>query len=100
MVDQLQQLRIFPEEMSTSITAWLDGVFLVITINSFLHPFQQKTGLVRRQELVPVRPPNHFNDIPASPLENSFKFLDNFAVATNRSIEALQVAVNDPNQVI
>ena len=41
MVHQLQQFGISPEKMFSGVTARLNGIFLVIAIDGFFHPFQQ-----------------------------------------------------------
>ena len=58
VVDQFQQLRILSEEMFARVTAWLDGILLIIAIERFFHSFEQQAGLIRREKFVPVRSPD------------------------------------------
>src|SRR4029077_16963052 len=43
---------------------------------------------------------DHLDDVPSRATENRFQFLDNLAVSAYRTVEALQVAVDDENQVV
>src|SRR2546428_5523419 len=97
MIDQLQQFGIFAEEMLAGVAAWLDGVFLIIAIDSFFHPLKQKAAFVRCEERIPVGSPNDFDHIPARALENGFQLLNDLAVAAHGTVEPLEVAVNDPD---
>ena len=45
-------------------------------------------------------PQMHFDDVPARAAENGFEFLNDLAVATHRTVETLQVAVDDEDQVV
>ena len=42
----------------------------------------------------------HFDDVPARAAENGFQFLNDFSVAAHRTVEPLQVAVHDEDQVV
>ena len=49
---------------------------------------------------IPIAAPDHFDDVPSGAAEDRFQFLDDLAVAAHRAVEALQVAVDDENQVV
>src|SRR5205085_2554677 len=98
--DELQKVGMFAEEMAARVAAGLDGIFLIIAIHGFLHALEEKAGFVGGEEFVPIGSPNDFDDIPAGALKGGFEFLDNFAIAADRTVEPLEVAVNDPNQVV
>src|SRR5436305_1190261 len=100
MVYQLEQFRIFPKEMSASVAPRFNGVFLVISIHSFLHALEQETGFIRIEEFIPIGTPNDFDDVPTGALKNSLQLLNDLSVATHGPIEALQIAINDPDEVI
>ncbi|MFT3725610.1 MAG: hypothetical protein QM773_18770 [Hyphomonadaceae bacterium] len=53
-----------------------------------------------RQQLVPARAPDHLDDVPAGAAEVGLQLLDDLAVAAHRAVEALQVAVDDEDQVV
>ena len=57
----------------------------------------QHAVVVLGQQRVPIAAPDHLNDIPASPAEHRFEFLDNLAIAAHRAIQALQITVDDKN---
>ena len=44
--------------------------------------------------------PEQLDDVPAGAAEGAFEFLDDLAVAAHRAGEALQVAVDDEDQVV
>ena len=54
----------------------------------------------RGQQLVPARAPQDLDDVPAGAAEIAFQLLDDLAVAAHRAVEALQVAVDDEDQVV
>ena len=45
-------------------------------------------------------PQIHLDHVPARAPEHGLEFLDDLAVATHRTVEALQVAVDHPDQVV
>src|SRR5690606_20988286 len=51
-------------------------------------------------EGVPVAAPDELDDVPAGAAEDAFEFLDDLAIAADRSVEALAIAVDDPGEVI
>ena len=55
---------------------------------------------VVRDERVPIAAPDDLDDIPAGAAEDGFEFLNDLAVAANRAIEALQVAVDDEDEIV
>ena len=46
------------------------------------------------------RAPDDLDDVPAGAAEQRFEFLDDLAVAAHRAVEALEIAVDDPDQVV
>ena len=100
MMHELEQLRIPAKEMFPHVAARLDDVFLIIAVHRFFHSLEQQTALVAREQIIPIRAPDDFDDIPTRTTERCFKFLDDLAVAAHRAIETLQVAIDDPDQVV
>ena len=45
-------------------------------------------------------PQMHLDDVPAGAAEGGFQFLNDLAVAAHRAVEALQVAIDDEDQVV
>ena len=75
-------------------------IFLIFTIDDFHHPFCEKTLVIFFNEKIPVITPENFDDIPTGTTKNSFKFLDDFTISADRSIESLQVAIDDKGEVV
>ena len=44
--------------------------------------------------------PQHFDDVPAGAAEGRFEFRDDLAVAADRPVQPLQIAVDDEDQVV
>ncbi|MNS31962.1 hypothetical protein D3C72_640320 [compost metagenome] len=53
-----------------------------------------------RQQRIPVAAPDQLDHVPARTAEVAFQFLDDLAVAAHRTVQALQVAVDDEDQVV
>ncbi len=54
----------------------------------------------RLEQRIPAAPPDHLDDVPTGAAEDGFELLDDLAVAAHRTVEALQVAVDDEDQVV
>ena len=100
VVHQFEQFGIFAEEMFARVAARFDGIFLVIAVHRLFHALEQQAGLVAREQIVPVGAPDDLDDVPACAAEQAFQFLDDFAVAAHRAVEPLQIAVDDPDQIV
>ena len=61
---------------------------------------RQRAGAVTGKQAVPVAAPDQLDDVPAGAGEQLFKLVDDAAVAPYRAVEPLQVAVDDPHQVV
>jgi len=57
-------------------------------------------GLVLRKQRIPFGAPHDLHNIPAGATECGLKLLDDLAIATYRAIEALQVAVDDEDEIV
>src|SRR5207237_868254 len=80
--------------------ARLDRVLLIVAIQGFLHSLKKEAALICGQQFVPIRAPDDFDNVPARSLESRFEFLDDFAIAAHRTIEPLQIAIDDPGQIV
>ena len=88
------------EEMLACVGATLGLEVLVLAVDALIHhPAQEALG-VARQQRVPARAPQHLDDVPAGAEEGRLEFLDDLAVTAHRAIEALQVAVDDEDEVV
>jgi hypothetical protein len=98
--DQGRRLGITAEEMLADVGAVLRLEILVLAVDAFLHQARQHAGGVALDQRVPARAPQHLDDVPAGPPEIGLEFLDDLAVAAHRAVEALQVAVDDEDEVV
>src|SRR5688572_17294191 len=100
MIYQLQHLRIFSKKVFANVTPRRDRILLEFSVDGFLHALDEQSARVLCQQLIPVRSPDYLDDIPPRPTEKSFEFLDNFSVAAHRPVKPLQIAVDDPDEVV
>ena len=96
----LEQLGILPKEMLPGVGAAAGLVDLVVPVHGFLHPLTENAGLVLRDQWIPVGSPDQLDDIPASAAKDRFEFLDDLSVPANRTVESLEIAVHDEDQVV
>src|ERR1039458_841917 len=95
---QLQQLGIFAEEFFSDVGAVLGFEALILAVQSLTHALDQKAAGIASEQRVPITSPENFDDIPASTSERSFQFGDDLAVSADRSIQPLEVAVDDEDE--
>ena len=56
--------------------------------------------MIAASSAIPIAAPQHLDDVPAGAAEDRFELLDDLAVAADRTVEPLQVAVDDEDQVV
>src|SRR6267378_7937284 len=100
MFHHLQKPGIGAKKVLPKVSPALDKIFLILAVGDLAHAPQKQAIAIRLNELIPIAAPNHFDDVPSRATENRFQFLDDLTVSAYRSIEALQVAVDDENQVV
>ena len=93
-------LRILAEEMLARVLAAERLAVLVFAVDGFHHQLAQLAVGVAREQRIPVAAPDGLDDVPAGAAEVAFQLLDDLAVAAHRAVEALQVAVDDEDQVV
>ena len=98
--DHSLELRVAPEESLASVGAPFRLEGLVLAVDCLLHALAQQARRVLVEQRVPVRAPNHLDDLPARTVKRAFEFLDDLAVAAYRPIQTLQVAVDDEDEVV
>src|SRR6185437_16258826 len=100
MLNHAQQPRIRSEHVLPEVGTTLNEELLILAVSDFAQtPHQQAVAIVL-DEAVPIAAPDNLDYIPSGAAENSFEFLNDFAIAANGTVEALQVAVDHPDQVI
>ena len=98
--DHLLELRVAAEEAFPGIGAALGLEGLVLPVDRLLHAVAKQSGGVLVEQGVPVRAPDHLEHLPSRAVEGAFELLDDLAVAAHRAVEALQVAVDDENEIV
>src|SRR5690606_23960537 len=73
---------------------------LVLAVDGLHHQLAQDAVLVAGQQRIPVAAPDRLDDVPAGAAEVALQLLDDLAVAAHRAVEALQVAVDDEDEVV
>src|ERR1700733_7168595 len=100
MLDHLEQPRIGTKEILPEVRSALDKVFLILSVGDLAHAADQQPIAIGLNQRIPIAAPDELDHIPSGAPENRFQLLNNFAVATNRTVQPLQVAVDDKNQVV
>ena len=98
--DHLFQARMLAEKVFADEVSGFDRIFLVLPVHAFVHALGQQAVFVVFENGVPVAPPDDFDDIPLRAAKEGFQFLDDLGVSANGTVQALQVTVNDKNQII
>ena len=86
--------------MLPGVSASLHLVGLIFPVHRFLHALQEQAVLVAGEQRIPIGAPDHLDDVPAGSPEHGLQFLDDLAVAAHRTVQALEVAVHDEDQVV
>src|SRR3989338_7112401 len=100
MVHHRQKLGMSSEEMLSGVTARLDGIFLVIAVHRLFHSFDEKPFVVLAEKRVPIGAPDHLDHVPTGAVKKSLELLNDFSVAPHGAIEALEIAIDDPHQIV
>jgi hypothetical protein len=100
VLDHAPQARVGTEEVLARVGPGLHGVALELAVDGGVHLLEQHAVDVPEEELVPLRAPHHLDDVPACAAEHGLELLDHLAVAAHRAVEPLQVAVDDPDEVV
>src|SRR5688572_5934362 len=86
--------------MLSNVLARLDGVLLILAVNDLAHALDQQAIVILLEQAVPLSTPDHLDDIPSGAAEDRFELLNDLTVAANRTVEPLQIAVDDEDQVV
>src|SRR6266496_4115922 len=100
MLHHSQQPRIAAEQILPEVRSALNEELLILTVGDFSQPPHQQSIAVVLDEAVPIATPDNLDHIPAGTAENRLQLLNNFSVATYRTVEPLQIAVDHPDQVV
>jgi hypothetical protein len=75
-------------------------VALIVAIQALIHAFLEYTLVVLRQQAIPATAPDHLDHFPVGTAKRALQLLDDLAVATHRTIQPLQIAVHDDDEII
>ena len=98
--DHLAQLRVGPEEVLAHEGAVARLVDLVLAVDGLLHALHEQALVVGGEQRIPARAPDDLDDVPSRAAEDRLELLDDLAVAADGAVEALQVAVDDEDEVV
>src|SRR5690606_6171483 len=88
------------EEVLTSVRTASRFERLVFTVDAFFHDTPQYARPVPGEQRVPPRSPDHLDDVPTGTLKRCLELLNDLAVASDGTIETLQVAVDHEDEVV
>ncbi len=100
VLHQVLRARVASEEMLPHVGAVVGLVRLVVAVRRLVHQVDERAVAVGVQQRVPLAAPDHLDDVPARAAEVGLELLDDLAVAADRAVEALQVAVDDEGEVV
>ena len=100
VLHQLQQLWIFAEKFFAHVGAVLGFETLILAVQASPMRLIRRPVVSRASSGVPIAAPQNLDDVPAGAAERGFEFRDDLAVAADRSIQALEVAVDDEDEVV
>jgi hypothetical protein len=93
--DKRADFRILVEEVSQIVSAVPRAERLVLPIDSGGEAAQKRVVSVSGEEGVPFRAPQNLDDVPARSAKRHLQVLDDLAIAPNRPIQALKIAVDN-----
>src|SRR5689334_2138616 len=56
--------------------------------------------MVASEKRIPIAAPDNLDYVPASSTESAFEFVNDLSVPAHRTIETLQIAVNDEDEIV
>ena len=74
--------------------------FCDFAVHHFAQALDQQAVGVAFEQGIPVASPENFDAVPAGAAERGFQFLNDFSVAANRAVQALQIAIDDENKIV
>ncbi len=98
--DHLCGARVTTEEILPDKRPVFGLVGLEISVRSGVHQIPQRAIGVGLEQWVPFPAPDDLDDVPSGSPEVALQLLDDFPITPDRSVEPLQVAVNDKRQVV
>ncbi len=100
VLDQAPQPRVGAEEVLADVGPAGHGELLELAVEGLVHLVDEDALDVAGQQVVPLAAPDDLDHVPAGAAEEPLQLLDDLAVAADRAVEALQVAVDHEGQVV
>ncbi len=100
VLHHVEQPRIGAPELLADGGARFDGVLLILPVDHLAHALHEEPLVVLLEQRVPLAAPDHLDDVPPGAAEDRLELLDDLAVAADRAVEPLQIAVDDEDQVV
>ncbi len=100
ILHQFQQFGVFPEELLAQIGAALGLEGLEVAVDALFHALEEQTLVIAGEEFIPIGAPDDLDDVPGGAAEHAFQFVDDPLVAADGPVEALEVAVDDEDEVV
>ena len=100
MLDHFQKLRVGAKEVLAGVGAAVGFAVLQLAVDDLVHALLQQALVILFKQRIPMAAPQHLDHVPTGTAEDAFQFLHDLAVAPDRSVQALQVTVDDEHQVI
>ncbi len=98
--DHILQFRVGAEEVLPGVGTAVVLAVLQFAVADLVHALLQQPLVVLLEERIPQAAPDHLDDVPAGAPEHAFQFLDDLAIAPHRTVQPLQVAVDDEVEVV
>src|SRR6478609_4821618 len=76
------------------------GEALKLPVHHRVEVTAQHTLMITGENVIPLRSPDDLDHIPTCTTEDAFQFLDDLAIAAHRTVETLQIAIDDERQVV
>ena len=86
--------------MRAHVAAVMGLARLIIAGDALVHQVNEAPGIVALEQRIPGTAPDHFDDVPARAAKLALEFLNDLAVAAHGAVEALQIAVDDEDEVV
>ena len=97
---QRGQLGVLAKEVVAVKAPILRRKGLHLAVHRALQRTRQGAREIAGKQSVPVTAPDELDDVPARSGKQALQFINDAAVAAHRAVEPLQIAVDDPNQVV
>ena len=94
------EARVRAEEMLPNVGPARHRVLLELAVDGLVHLVDENTVDVPGEQVVPLAGPDNLDHVPAGAAEKPFQLLDDLAVAPDRTVKTLQIAVDDEGQVV